>query len=264
MRYVEYRPAPHLGEIVERYWILEGAGSGAPEPVFPDGRVEIVLHHGAPFTRHLADGSVERQTRGLIAGQLLEPVMLSHEGVARVAAIRLRPAAVRAVLRVPASLVSGRIIDADAVLPSTAELRERLAAARGDLARVQLLEAWITRLAPVRPSVIAQAAVASVLAACGRQDIAQVASRAGIGPRTLERAFTEHVGIRPKAFARVVRLQHALRLVRTGHPLAQIAVECGYYDQAHMALDFRRMATLSPVAWREQHSAISHLFVSGE
>jgi AraC-like DNA-binding protein len=262
MRYAAYAPSPHLCQIVERYRILEGPGSGEPEPVFPDGRVEIVLHYGAPFRRHLADGCVEHQGRGLVAGQMTEPVLLSHEGIAGVAAICLRPAAAKAVLRVAASHVAAQIVDVDAILPSSRALRERLTEAHGDLERVRLLERWLTQLAPVPPPLTVQNAVEDLVAGRGRSDIACVATRAGLGRRTLERLFAEHVGVAPKAFARIVRLQHALHLIRAGQPLAQIAVECGYYDQAHMALEFKSLAERSPIAWRDQHSALSHLFIS--
>jgi AraC-like DNA-binding protein len=262
MRYAAYAPSPHLRQIVERYWILEGPGSGEPEPVFPDGRVEIVLHYGAPFTRHLADGCVEHQGRGLVAGQMTEPVVLSHEGIAGVAAIRLRPAAAKAVLRMAASRVSGQIVDVDAILPSSRELRERLAEAHGDLERVRLLERWLTHFEPAPPPLTVQSAVEDLVAGHGRGDVGCIAARAGLGRRTLERLFAEHVGLAPKAFAGIVRLQHALHLVREGQSLAQTAVECGYYDQAHMALDFRTLADRSPIAWRDQHSALSHLFIS--
>ena len=50
MRYAEYPPSAALAAIVDCYWILEGHGCGLPEPIIPDGRVEIVLHYGVRFS----------------------------------------------------------------------------------------------------------------------------------------------------------------------------------------------------------------------
>ena len=47
MRYAEYPTSPPLARIAECYWILEGHGTGVPEPIIPDGRIEIILHYGS-------------------------------------------------------------------------------------------------------------------------------------------------------------------------------------------------------------------------
>src|SRR6185436_18151660 len=95
MRYAQYAPSQALAPVVECYWILEGEDCAEPQPIVPDGRVEIVLHFGDRFERHHADGRVERQDPALLVGQLLAPIRLACRGRAGVAAIRLRPAAAR-------------------------------------------------------------------------------------------------------------------------------------------------------------------------
>src|SRR5829696_3126618 len=98
MRYAEYSPSPALAPVADRYWILEGHGTGVPEPIIPDGRFEIILHYGVRFDRHRADGTIERQPSSLVVGQMLAPICVGYHGTAGVAGIRLRPAAARAVL----------------------------------------------------------------------------------------------------------------------------------------------------------------------
>ena len=69
MRYAEYAPSPRLAAIADCFWILEGDGAGVPEPIIPDGRVEIVIHFGVRFHQHYVDGRVERQPASMIVGQ---------------------------------------------------------------------------------------------------------------------------------------------------------------------------------------------------
>jgi AraC-like DNA-binding protein len=262
MRYAQYAPSRRFAAIVECYWFLEGDGPAGAEPIIPDGRMEVVLHYGRRFDRHHADGRVERQDAAMLVGQLLAPVTLASRGSAGVAAIRLRPAAGRAIADYTAAELAGRFIDLDALFGSTDGLRDRLAVASGDAARVALLESWLAPHVRREPSVALTVAVNSILDSPSGADLATVASQAGIGLRQLERQFIADVGISPKTFARMARLQAALSLIASGQPLGDVAVACGYYDQSHMTRDFMHLAQTSPAAWRQQSGVLTPLFVN--
>jgi AraC-like DNA-binding protein len=78
--------------------------------------------------------------------------------------------------------------------------------------------------------------------------IDELASRIGWSRQHQNRAFSTHVGIGPKQFARIARLQRALRSIeeQPDVDLARAACELGYFDQAHMARDFRQLAGIAP------------------
>jgi AraC-like DNA-binding protein len=262
MRYAEYRSTPALAAVVECYWMLEGHGSGVPEPIIPDGRVEIVLHYGVRFERHHPDGRVERQEAALIVGQLMAPISVGHRGLAGVAGIRLRPAATRAVTGCSAPEITGRIVGADAIVGSTATLRERLALAGNNEQRVRLLDGWLTRLVRGAPAADVSTAVAAIQRTGGSLDLRMLAGAAGVSLRHLERRFLAEVGTPPKTFARLVRLQSALRRIADGESLADAALACGYYDQPHMTRDFSRLADTSPAAWQQYAGTLTPLFIA--
>src|SRR6476646_1628406 len=115
MRYAEYQPAPAVARFVDRYWILEGHGTGHPEPIFPDGRIEIALHYGEPFERHHPDGRIEQQDAAIVVGQMRAPICVAPRGVAGVAGIRLKPAAGRSVIGCGADEISGHVVDVTAL-----------------------------------------------------------------------------------------------------------------------------------------------------
>ena len=67
--------------------------------------------------------------------------------------------------------------------------------------------------------------------------------------RATER-FREQIGTRPKQYARLVRFRHVLeRLQDDAAVLADVALEAGYYDQAHMNAEFRELAGVSPTVF---------------
>jgi AraC-like DNA-binding protein len=261
MRYAEYPPALRHAAIVERYWFLEGDGIGVPDAVVPDGRVEFIFHTGVRFCRHQPNGVCELQPRTILAGQMLTPIVLSHTGFASVAAIRLRPSAVKAVIGCNASEVTSRVLDLVDVLPGAHSVIEQLAEAGDDRTRMSILEAWLVSIVHLRPRRDVDHAVEGILGSAGGGQLATIASQAGISLRQLERRFADEVGLPPKTFARIVRLQRALRQIRDGLALGEAALACGYFDQAHMTRDFSRLAEMSPHAWRERTGQLAALFV---
>src|SRR5215471_8085300 len=263
MRYAQYPPSPALASIVEWYWILEGADCGEPQPIVPDGRAEIVLHFGDRFERHLPNGRVERQDPALLVGQILSPIRLACRGRAGVAAIRLRPQAARALAGCAAADLTERTIDLDAVAGSTEEVRERLSLARDDEARIRILETWLAVRVRAEPSRDVAAAVDAILVAPGAVSLPRIAGHAGISVRQLERRFLADVGMPPKTFARIARLQAALARIAEGTSLADAAHACGYYDQPHMTRDFARLAETSPAAWSVSGADLTRVFVTG-
>jgi transcriptional regulator GlxA family with amidase domain len=153
-------------------------------------------------------------------------------------------------------------VDLEALFGSIGSLREQLALAVDDAARVRRLERW---LAPrVRTALSRQVAstVAAIKAQAGITDVASLAAAAGVSLRHLERRFLADVGLTPKAFARIVRLQAALGRIAGGEPLADVAHACGYYDQPHMTRDFSWLAEISPAAWQRHGGDLTPFFVA--
>ncbi|MBC7917504.1 MAG: AraC family transcriptional regulator [Rhodoferax sp.] len=78
-----------------------------------------------------------------------------------------------------------------------------------------------------------------------------VAANLGVHPVYLARAFRKHLGVSPTAYVRTVQLDKAAALLtQSCMSLLEIALECLYFDQAHMAHAFKAAYGLSPSAFR--------------
>jgi transcriptional regulator GlxA family with amidase domain len=95
----------------------------------------------------------------------------------------------------------------------------------------------------------------------GQVSVDQLASDAGISSRQLERRFLREVGIGPKLLGRIIRFQQVFRAVeQCDATWSAIAVECGYYDQAHLIRDFNQFAQQTPAVLLSNQSAFTESF----
>jgi AraC-like DNA-binding protein len=81
--------------------------------------------------------------------------------------------------------------------------------------------------------------------------VSGLASKLGIHPATLTGAFRQHQGMTTRAFLTGLRVQHAAReLAQSGASLDEIALDCGFCDQAHLGRHFKRRYGMTPAAYR--------------
>jgi AraC-like DNA-binding protein len=86
----------------------------------------------------------------------------------------------------------------------------------------------------------------------GRVTLTRVSDEVGLSGRHIERLSSAYLGLPPKSFARIVRLQAVVRRLvgDPAAPLADVAAEFGYTDQTHMTRDFTGLGRITPGAYR--------------
>jgi len=95
--------------------------------------------------------------------------------------------------------------------------------------------------------------------------VGEVAADLGLLPRTLRRRFTAAVGLTPKRFARVQRMQRLVRGLdgQRDADWAALAAGHGYADQSHLADEFRELAGVTPGEYlRSRVNGPNHLRVT--
>jgi len=147
----------------------------------------------------------------------------------------------------------------DAVVPldealggDAARLLERLAETPSWAERLDVLDEALGRTDPV-PALTPEVAWLrrQVLATQGRARVEPLMDETGWSRRLVTERFQRQLGLSPKAYARLVRFQHASALLtapRAGRTLADVAMEAGYYDQSHLTRDFAALAGMTPGA----------------
>lgn len=210
----------------------------------PRAEILLVARFGPSSRRGLdvhALGVRERVHRKLIRGGQ------------RVVMARLPLGAHEAVLGVQASAIEGHPVPLEDLWGDAASRRlfERLADAPTSLDVAAILDRVIAeRLSLVkRPSAQADLAVHAA-AKLAHASVSEVATALRVSERNLRRVFRDTLGVGPKTFARLERFRRALGAARAHEApsWAAIAVDAGYYDQAHLIAEFRAIAGVTPQA----------------
>jgi AraC-like DNA-binding protein len=231
---------PHvLGYVGYREW--GSAGFRRLEP--PSGEVHVILSFG-PQIR--ADGEL---LSSFVAAPHLRPAVVESGGEQDCLELRLTPLGAHLVLGVPLDEIAHRTTAFEDVW-GDAELVERLRDAPRWEDRFALLDAVLAaRMAAARPlAPEVERAWWRLVATHGTVPIAELVRDAGWSRRHFAARFAEHAGLTPKAFGRVLRFRRATALLdRPGMSLCDVALECGYCDQAHLNRDVRAFAGCSPL-----------------
>lgn len=250
MRYAERPPPARLAAFVECLWTLDGEGNPAsgPQPVFPDGRVELVVHHGDRFREFAAD-QARAQPRGLLVGQLTRAIRLREGPAVGVIGARLRPEAVGLLFRTHAPQLTNQTVDLrDLAGQGARDLVDAVGSAPTGAERMRALEAFlVSRFGGADAPDPRIAAAAELLQRSGGMaKISRVADEVALSARHLQRRFTDAVGLPPKQFARILRFQLALGRLQAGMSLSRAAHSCGYYDHPHFSRECGEIAGLAP------------------
>jgi AraC-like DNA-binding protein len=243
MPYREIVPHPALQPFVDRLWTSTGDSGADLEPrrILPDGCIDVLLH--------LADGG-----RAVVVGTMTQPFLAPGGAAGPIAAVRFRPGGAAPFLRLSAHELTDRHVDAADL--GHAWLAEPRATTVDEAIR-RLERSLLARLANVRAPEPLVAHAVSLLFGPDAPPVEALARRVGWSRQHLGRAFRAHVGVGPKHLARVARMQRAIEAVqRDGAGLAAVAVDLGYFDEAHLALDFRELVGLTPASVRAARGSI--------
>ncbi len=179
------------------------------------------------------------------------------EGWGRVFGVKFRPGGLRPFLNDSVSTLTDRVVPAQEIFgPSILELASSV---RGMESAEEVVEAtgafFAKRLPHPNPSSILSAElVDTILNDTSILTVEELASRRGIGVRSLQRLFKDCVGVSPKWVIRRYRLHELVERFHSGYPFdgAQLALDLGYADQAHLINDFRTLVGYTPSEYRKR------------
>jgi AraC-like DNA-binding protein len=258
-----YRPASALAEYTEiiGHW---HASVGYRSRALPRGALTLIIDVGE--RQHLdffaADGCTRLNVpSAFITGSHTASYVSEMPAGQPAMAVHFRPRGAYPFLRIPLSDLENTYAGLQDIWgPAGTELHERLIDAPTATARFGILEAFLLSQpwSSVRRHPAAAAAVDAIEANPSIR-MADLRDLVGMTNKRLIALFRAEVGLSPKAYARIRRLQASLRLLGSMSG-ARVAAEVGYFDQAHFVREFRSFTGMTPTEYTEQRLVLpSHV-----
>jgi AraC-like DNA-binding protein len=250
-------PAVSLRSFVDQYTgsRLERLAPGSHQGL-PSGYLTLIIGLGVPIDIAAMPNAAQPPAvfDAFVGGLHTSPATVRYGTAMRCMSVRLSPLGARALLGMPASELVSTVVDLrDVMRGSAVELLERLNAADTWHDRFAALDVVLSRIAADRAQTPPAVAWAwrRLAASAGTLRVEALAEELGWSRRHLSDRFRTEFGVSPKVAARLLRFEHACRLLqaRPRASLADAAVSCGYYDQAHMTREWGELAGSSPAAW---------------
>ena len=197
----------------------------------------------------------------LLGGLHTSPALVSHQGRWSGVQLGITPLGARTLLGLPAAGLANWDAEATDVIGGfPAQLRELVVEQPTWAGRFAVIDQLLERRAAevdadcratVRPEV--GYAWRRLRQTRGGVGVAELAAETGLSARRLGSLFLAEFGLAPKEAGRVFRFTYARRrigrAVSHGQTLAALAADCGFYDQAHLAREFRALAGCPPSQW---------------
>lgn len=244
-----YHPAPDIGAFVEHYWLIRWDLRNQPPHVqenLPYPCVHLALEQEITLDTHYEAALIY----GVVTGKFTRTLV----GMGQVFGVKFKPASFYPILQSSIATLTDHVIPLTQIFgPACQDLSRTIFALPDDTGRIAAMEgflrahlsepnATVCRINDMVDSIIRDRTILKV---------DDVAMRFNLSTRTLQRLFQQYVGVSPKWVIKRFRLHEAIERMAAGeaHDWPKLAVELGYFDQAHFIKDFKTLVGQTPAEY---------------
>jgi len=251
-----------LTGIVGGIWAVQASSAAnLSARVLPDGATCLVFKRdGAELCS--CDDSWRPWAAASVSGPRSGPMDIKLGASGRILIVPLLPSGASKALGVPMSTMTDRFEDLDAVIGDISNrLKDCLQGDADELTCIRAIEQWLLERVKKSERIkyeVTDRLVQEVLCRSGSIRVEDLARRLDLSRRHVGRIVRENVGFAPKLFARIVRFDNAVQLGRFSpmSSLAQVALDAGFADQAHMSREFAELGGIRPSDLRGDAAAM--------
>jgi AraC-like DNA-binding protein len=273
--YLERIPAAPLSRFVQVLWYSQApVAEHRYERILPSGCTQVILNLERDCLHDCPEGFPDRPVApALVVGGRSTYEIVAARDMASLIGISFKPGGFAAFAGDAVDRFSNLSIPLEAAWGAASlNMRNCLRETDDIRTRFRIIEAFLLeRLATcARPHAGARQrlvgfALENFSAAPALSTVREVARSTGLSERRFSQIFREEVGLSPKVWCRIQRFQRAVRMLHSGAdlPWAELALDCGFYDQSHFANEFRAFSGVDATTYSANRTRwVNHIAVS--
>jgi AraC-like DNA-binding protein len=255
-------PGPPLSYFVENLWFYRDLDLGhTREKLLPDASMELIIDLGdGPKKLYDRDQQTRHANynRCWISGMQRKYIVIGAETGSSMMGVHFRTGGAAPFFGFPISELAGEVVELDLIWKrEILALREQLIETESIDRKFDLLQSHLVgkaqhRLAPDTTISIAL----SSLDTWPVLKLRDLASNLGLSHKQMLARFDCRVGLTPKFTSRLIRFRKSLNTICAAPAeadWANLALDCGYYDQAHLIHEFQEFAGTTPAEYQRTH-----------
>jgi AraC-like DNA-binding protein len=273
--YLERIPDAPLSRFVKALWYSQlPVIEHCYERILPTGCAEIILNLERDCICDCHEGLPDRTVDpALVIGSRSTYEIIAASDLASLIGISFKPGGLAAFAGDAADRFTNLGIPLDAVWGAASlTLRSRLRETDDIRTRFRIVEAFLlerlsacsTPQSASRQRLV-EFALSSFGVAPALSTVREVARSTGLSERRFSQIFREEVGHSPKVWCRIQRFQRAVRMLYSGGdvPWAELALDCGFYDQSHFANEFRAFSGVDATTYSANRTRWANHITAG-
>lgn len=255
MIFETYIPKAPLGIFVDRLIFHEAfRPEHSVDRFLPDGNVEIIIDlNDQPQYIYDNQSLKEIQTCHHVwaSGVRTEPITIPSGRDSSMMIIAFKRGMAYPFFPFPMSEVSDCVVDADLIWGDDfALLREQISEHKRSPRKFEIVENYLTETHLSRMTVnpCVDYAVREIVERPDSTSMTKLSGKIGYSQKHFISMFSRQVGITPKSYLKIMRFQRTIGRIETAGELdwREVALDCGFFDQAHFINDFRAFSGFTP------------------
>ena len=263
-----HKPAHPLHRFIEHFVYFEGIS--APHNLdrfLPDGNTEIIIDlTERPQYIYDNESLQEIQTcrYAWVSGVRTRPITIPSGTGSRMLVIAFKKGKAFPFYPFPINELTDRVIEADLVFGRQFHhLREQLLAADSIPRMFVLIELFLCQQAGdgLEEDLTTRRidyAMSSMIHQPSLRSLSHLSDKIGYSQKHFINLFRQQVGVPPKQYLRIMRFQKAICAIEENAVIQwnRVALESGYFDQAHFIHDFKRLSGFTPNEYLKRKSSV--------
>ena len=268
MIFQSYRPTYPLNIFIDSLFYYEGLSPAhALDRFLPDGNTEIIFDL-TENTQHIYDNetlaAIQACCHAWVSGVRTRPITIPSGKGSRMLVVAFRKGKAYPFYPLPINEITDTVVRAELIFGNRIlDLREQLLAVRSIDEMFPLVEKFLFHqtgdsLFMDSSANCIEYAVSKILHGPNLLSLQQLSDQIGYSQKHFIDLFRKKVGVPPKQYLKIMRFQKTIREIENQRTLhwSDLALESGYYDQAHFINDFKTFSGFTPGEYLKRKSPL--------